>query len=192
MAQKYENAQRWEKIIRAKLTPERFYHSCMVSQKAAELAGRWGADPCKAAEAGMVHDIMKDTPREGQLQTIGKYSIILDNVERTEPKLLHAICGAAVLRSEYGMTDEDMLAAVRYHTTARAGMSILEKVLYLADFISADRDYPGVPVLRVAVNRSLEDGMRTALDYSVRELLDKRAAIHPDTIAARNEMICGR
>ena len=179
-------------IIREKLTEKRFIHSCNVSEKAVELAGRFGADGEKARLAGLVHDIEKDTPPADQLQILEKYSIILDNVERAAPKLWHAIAGAAVLAREYGVTDPDILAAVRYHTTARAGMSLLERIIYLADYVSADRDYEGVEQLRATISSSLEEGMRAALDYSVTELVGKGAPIHLDTVRARNELLCGR
>lgn len=179
-------------ILEAKLSERRFYHSRMVSKEAVKLAKKYGGDEEKAEFAGLVHDIEKDTPGPLQLQKIANYSIILDNVEQSAPKLWHAIAGAATLRNEYGVTDADVLNAVRYHTTARAGMSLLEKTIYLADFISEDREYEGVDGLRTAVYESLEGGMQTALDFSVAELLEKKAPIHLDTVRARNEGICGK
>jgi nicotinate-nucleotide adenylyltransferase len=164
----------------------------MVSKEAATLAKKYGCDVEKAEFAGLVHDIEKDTPRDGQLQTIAKYSIILDDVEKAAPKLLHAICGAAVLKNEYNIEDTDVLDAVRYHTTARAGMSLLEKIIYLADYISADRNYDGVEDLRKTIYASLEGGMDFALKFSINELLIKRAPIHIDTVRARNELIMAR
>lgn len=186
------NGERFLDILKGKLTEKRFYHSRMVSEKAAQLAARYGGNVEKARFAGLVHDIEKDTPGPGQLQILAKYSIILDNVERAAPKLWHAMAGAAVLAHEYGVTDPDVLAAVRYHTTARAGMSLLEKILYLADYVSADRDYEGVGELRRTVDTSLEAGLRAALDFSVTELVGKGAPIHLDTVRARNELVCGQ
>ena len=185
------NEERFLGILKGKLTEKRFYHSRMVSQEAAKLAGLYGADVRKARFAGLVHDIEKDTPGPQQLQILAKYSIILDNVERMAPKLWHAMAGAAVLAHEYGVADPDIIAAVRYHTTARAGMSLLEKILYLADYVSADRDYEGVAELRQTVETSLQGGLRAALDYSVTELVGKGAPIHLDTVRARNELLCG-
>ena len=149
----------YQNFVRARLTPSRFEHSCRVAEQAAALARKYGGDEAKALTAGILHDIMKDTPKAVQLQTIEKYSIILDNVEKAAPKLLHAISGAAVVRFELKIEDPDIIAAIRYHTTARAGMSLLEKIIYLADYISADRDYEGVEGLRQAINGSLSGGM---------------------------------
>lgn len=182
----------FKSILKAKLTDKRYRHTCNVSDEAVKLAKLYGADVEKARFAGLVHDIMKDTPRDEQLRTIEKYSIILDNVEAAAPKLLHAISGAAVLKYEHNITDTDVLNAVRYHTTARAGMSLLEKIVYLADYISADRDYEGVDEFRAKIYNSLEAGLDEALDYSITELVEKKAPIHIDTVRARNELILSK
>lgn len=184
------NSEYYMGIIKGKLTERRFQHSCNVSKEARKLAELYGADAEKAEFAGLVHDIEKDTPNPAQLQTLEKYSIILDNVEKCSPKLWHAIAGAAVLEHEYGISDREILDAVRYHTTAREGMQLLEKIIYLADFISADRDFEGVGGLRKAIYASLDEGFRVALDFSINELVGKGAALHLDTVKARNELIC--
>ena len=91
-----------------------------------------------------------------------------------------------LVEHELGVTDREILDAVRYHTTARAGMTLLDKVLYLADFVSADRDYEGVEALRALVHQDLEAGLREALSFSIAELLQKPAPIHRDTVEAWN------
>jgi nicotinate-nucleotide adenylyltransferase len=184
------NCEYYKGIIKGKLTEKRFAHSCSVSAEAVKLARMYGADEGKAELAGILHDIEKDTPTPLQLQIIEKYSIILDNVESCSPKLWHAIAGAAVLEHEYGIDDRDVLNAVRYHTTARAGMSLLERVVYLADYISADRLFEGVEGLRTAIYASLDAGFRAALEFSINELIGKGAALHLDTVKARNELLC--
>ncbi|MCL2486244.1 MAG: bis(5'-nucleosyl)-tetraphosphatase (symmetrical) YqeK, partial [Oscillospiraceae bacterium] len=166
-----------------KLSPERFRHSLCVAESAAELADRYGADVEKARIAGVLHDIMKDAGRARQLEEIEE----IDELTRRTPKLLHAPAGAAYIRRKLGITDPDILAAVRYHTTARAGMSPLEKVIYIADFISADRDYPDVYVMRALATVSLGEAMRYALCYTIRDLAERGKLIHPDTVAAFNE-----
>lgn len=176
-------------IIKEKLSERRYLHSCSVSEEAVKLAYLYGADPEKARLAGLLHDIAKDMSKDAQLQTFTNYSIILDDVEKFSPKLWHAKAGAALLEYEYGMADGDLLNAVRYHTTARAGMSVLEKIIFLADFISADRDFDGVGELRKTIYSSLDAGMLASLDFSIAELIGKRCAIHIDTVRARNELL---
>ena len=174
-------------IIRGRLTPSRFHHSLAVADQAEKLAALYGADPKKARTAGILHDILKDAAGEEQLQILRDFGILLDSVERVAPKLWHAKAGAAFLEHILGIEDRELLDAVRYHTTARAGMTPLDRVLYLANFTSADRDYPDVDVLRALVLKDEREAMIYALDYSIRELLDKQAAVHPDTFAAYNE-----
>ncbi|MDR3551810.1 MAG: bis(5'-nucleosyl)-tetraphosphatase (symmetrical) YqeK [Clostridia bacterium] len=177
-------------VIHGKLTPQRYAHSIAVSQQARLLALAWGAQTERATQAGLLHDITKDYTREQHLEIFEKYHIALSDVERFSPKLWHAISGRALLENELGIDDAEILDAVRYHTTARAGMSLLEKVIYLADFISADRNFEGVAQLRESVAQSLDRGFLAALDFSISELVAKGSTVHIDTVNARNEFLC--
>ena len=174
-------------IIRGRLTPRRFEHSLAVAKQAEYLAKKYGADPEKARIAGLLHDILKDTDGDSQLQIFKDFDILLDAVEQKAPKLWHAKAGAVFLRHILGITDEDILNAVRYHTTARAGMSPLEIVLYLADFTSADRDYPDVDVMRELTERDPDEAMRYALAYTIDDLNAEGRPVHPDTLACYKE-----
>ena len=174
-------------IIRGRLTPARFRHSLAVAEEAERLAKKYGADPARARTAGILHDILKDAGEDAQLQIFQDFAILLDNVEQQAPKLWHARAGALFIEKVLGVTDPDILAAVRDHTTARAGMSPLEKVLFIADFTSADRDYKDVDVMRRLADEGLSQAMLYALSYTIRDLVKKQAAIHPDTLAAYNE-----
>ncbi|MDR1892272.1 MAG: bis(5'-nucleosyl)-tetraphosphatase (symmetrical) YqeK [Oscillospiraceae bacterium] len=176
-----------KKILNSKLTSERYAHTLCVAEEAAVLAKRYGADKEKARLAGLLHDICKSDNRDSLLQMMREFGIIPDNVEEYAEKLWHARVGAAFCRQRLGIEDEDVLSAVRYHTTARAGMSLLEKIVFLADYISADRDYEGVQEIRTAVYAGLDSGMRVAAAFSMRELIKKQRLIHPNTVAAYNE-----
>lgn len=176
-------------IIRSRLSDYRFRHSLCVAQEAKRLALRYGADPNKAYTAGILHDVMKDTDPKTQLQILADFAILLDEVERTSPTLWHARSGAVFLQRILGITDEDILQAVRYHTTGRAGMSLLERVLFVADFTSADRDYPDVDVMRRLADESLEAAMRYGIDYTIRDLTERGRTVHPDTIQAYDEIV---
>lgn len=174
-------------IIRGRLTPRRFEHSLAVASQAEYLAKKYGADPEKARVAGLLHDILKDTDGDSQLQIFKEFGILLDAVEEKAPKLWHAHAGAVFLQRVLGITDEEILNAVRYHTTARAGMSPLEVVLYLADFTSADRDYPDVDVMRELTERDPDEAMRYALAYTIDDLNAEGRPVHPDTLACYKE-----
>ncbi len=97
--------------------------------------------------------------------------------------------GAVFIERVLGVGDPDILAAVRYHTTGRAEMSRLETVLYLADFTSSDRDYPDVDVLRRLSDEDLDRAMAYALSYTIRDLVEKNRAVHPDTLACYNDVV---
>lgn len=174
--------------IKKKLSEYRFYHSLNVADEAKRLALKYGADPEKAYSAGLVHDIMKDTPKNEQLKLFEKYNIKLTPVELESPKTWHAMSGEAYLRNELNVTDEEILKAVRYHTTARAGMSLLEKVLYIADYTSAERNYDDVDVMREKADRSLEEAMLYGLQFTINEMVTEGRAVHPDSIHAYNEV----
>ena len=174
-------------ILRGRLTPKRYRHSLAVAEQAEHLARKYGVDPQKARTAGLLHDILKDTDGDSQLQIFKDFGILLDAVEQQAPKLWHAHAGAVFLEHILGITDPDILLPIRYHTTGRAGMSGLEVVLYLADFTSADRDYPDVDVMRELTERNVDEAMRYALKYTIDDLNERGMPVHPDTLACYKE-----
>lgn len=179
-------------ILKKRLTPQRLHHSLAVADEAVRLARKYGADPEKARIAGLLHDITKNTAGETQLQMLREFGIILDVVEAQSEKLWHARSGAGFAEHILGIRDTGILTAIRYHTTARAGMSRLEQVLYLADFTSADRDYEDVDVMRRLADSSVAEAMEYALRYTIMDLTGDHRAVHPDTVAAYNEIVCNR
>ena len=168
--------------IRKQLGDYRFIHSLNVAKTAVELARRYGTDEKKAYTAGVLHDVLKDKSPEELLS-------YLTEVERSNHKLYHAIAGAVYVEKELGVTDRDIIDAIRYHTTGRKGMSLLEKVIYIADFISEDRNYNGVERMREKAKISLETAMEEGLQFSIAELAEKLLPIHPDSIDAYNEIV---
>ena len=176
-------------ILRRDLKPKRFEHSLCVAREAKRLAAKYGADENKAYLAGLVHDATKNHSAEKQLKIFERFGIILSDVEAGSEKLWHAISGAAVAKNDFGICDEEILSAIRCHTTAKANMTKLETVLYIADFTSLDRDYDDVDVMRTLADESLEAALRYALCYTVKDLCERELAIHPDTLYAYNEIL---
>lgn len=176
-------------IIQAKLTQKRFFHSVCVAEEAKRLAEKYGADPNKAYLAGVLHDIMKDSSQNEQLQILDRFDIILDNVEAETPKLWHAKSGAVYIEKNLGLKDEDILNAIRYHTTARADMSLLEKILYVADFTSSDRVYKGVEAIRIIADENLEKAVLEGLAFTIFDLSNRKMPIHKNTFEAYNKSI---
>ena len=179
----------YKEVIKPFLSEKRYRHSLAVADAAVRLAKQYGADEEKAYTAGILHDIMKDLPPEEQIKQMMHYDIVLTDVERSGQKLWHAMLGAAYAENELHVEDQDVLHAIRYHTTGRAHMTLLEKVLFVADFISSDRDYPGVEKIRRAAGESLLEAMLSGMTYTIQDLAERRLAIHPDTIAAYNEAV---
>ncbi len=175
--------------IRERLSDYRFRHSVNVSKEAVRLAVKYGGDVGRAELAGLLHDVMKDASKKEQLELMEKYGVRLNEVERNAPKLWHAIAGAVYVQKVLRIRDKDIINAVRYHTTARAGMSLLEKIIYIADYTSEERDYKGVEKMRKACNDSLETAMEEALAFGIEARAEDHTAIHPDTFEAYNEIM---
>ncbi len=151
------------------LEPRRVAHVAGCEQEAVKLALRWGADPGLAAEAAILHDITKKLNFEQQLILFNKYGIISNHAELDYPRILHAITGAALARDVFGVSD-GVYGAIRWHTTGRAGMTTLEKIMYLADYIEPTRDFPGVEGPRELAYADLDAAMALALKNTLDEL----------------------
>ena len=171
------------------LSDYRYHHSKMVAKAAKELAFKYGEDAYKAEVAGILHDITKEMTLNNQLQLLKDNDIILDSVTNSNEQILHAVSGAAYIEFILGIDDSDIINAVRYHTTARAQMSLLEKIVFVADFISEDRTYPDIYEMRKQSDISLEHSMKYALSYVIRSLVECGRCVHPDAINAYNEII---
>lgn len=171
------------------LSDYRRVHSLNVSAEAVRFAEKYGGDVEKARLAGLLHDVTKETDFDRQLQIIENGGIILTELEKRSPKLWHAISGACFVRDVIGVDDPDIFNAIRYHTTARAGMSQLEKIIFLADFTSAERDYPDIDVIREHAEHSLEDGMLYGIKFTISRLVGRGDLVSPDALAAYNEIL---
>lgn len=177
------------KIVKEKTSEPRYRHTLCVMRAAKELAEKYGADPERAATAGILHDIMKDAPPAVQLQTMTESDIILSTVEQAEPKLWHAIAGSAFIRDKLKINDCEIVDAVRYHTTARANMTLLDKILYVADYISEDRSFDGVEKLRKVAAQDLDRAVFEGVKYSIADLTERERFVHSDSVEAYNEYL---
>ena len=178
--------------IKKHLNPDRLYHSLNVADEAKKLALHYGADEKKAFTAGLLHDILKNTPPADLLKFFADNGIMLTKTEQISPKTWHAIAGEVYCERVLGVRDREILSAIRYHTTARAGMTLLEKVIFIADFISADRDYDGVDRMREKAYVSLECAMEEGLQFTLEELAHNGWAMHEDSVDAYNEILYQR
>ena len=173
------------------LSAKRLKHVLGCENEAEKLALFWGADPYKARTAALLHDITKEQNRDEQLKLCEKHSIMISDVEKTEWPLLHAITGAELSKSVYNVSD-DICDAVRYHTTGKANMTLLQKIIYLADFIEPTRDFRGVSKLRKLAYQNIDEALLFAFDSSIMEILKRGGILHPDTVNGRNSICAER
>lgn len=179
----------YKKIIKPMMSEYRYNHCINVSKEAVRFARQYGADEDKAAIAGILHDITKEMPKEEQLQIILDSGIILDDIQKNSSKLWHGLSGSLYIKNFLNIDDEDILNAIRFHTTGRAGMSLLEKIIFVADFTSEERTYKGVATMRKKAKKSLEDAMLYGFKFTFTNLSSRELAIHPDELSCYNEIV---
>ena len=175
--------------LKAALKPERYEHSLGVMETAGEMAARFGMDVEQARIAGILHDCAKNIAPEEAYRLCEEYGVALDEVSRQSFGLVHQYLGAALARAEYGIEDEEILSAIRCHTTGKADMGPLDKVLYLADFTEPNRDkepFAGLKELRALCKTDLDEAMLFALNISIKSIVDRERMMHMDTVHAWN------
>lgn len=180
------NTDEYIELIKGRLSPYRFNHSMCVADRAVELAKRNNLDSQKAYLAGILHDIMKEESLESQQKIIESTGYTMTAVELASPNVYHQMSGAVYVRDILGIDDEDIVGGIRYHTTGRADMTPFEMLIYLADFTSADRDYPDVDIMRKKTDTDFFDGMLYSLTYTITKLAQQSKQIHPDTLHCYN------
>ncbi len=165
--------------------PQRVAHVIGCCETAVRLAERWGADPVDAAHAGILHDVTKALDGANQLRLCRKYDIITDNFEQTHDKLLHAKTGSAVARHIFGENDA-VADAIFWHTTGRADMALLEKIIYLADYIEPNRSFDGVEPIRTLAMQDLDRALLAGFEQSIDELQREKKPLGRHTVQARD------
>lgn len=179
----------YQKIIKPHLSDKRYHHSCEVAKAAKRLAKKYGGDPDRAEIAGILHDILKDTPKDEQLKIMDRFGIILNDIEAVTPNLWHQISGAAYVKNELNIDDPDIVDPIRWHTSGKKDMTLMEKIVFVADFISDDRDYKGVDKMRTIAKESLDKAIIEGLSFTISELAENGKAIVSDTFDAYNDAV---
>ncbi len=182
------------KDLETRLTKKRFRHTEGVAESAKNLALRYGADPNTAELAGWVHDCMKHEKLpvmqalvSEEAEVLGGYPIDEWMLESTN--LLHGPAGAVFAHKHYGIQNPEILSAVACHTTGKPGMKLLDKILFLADYIEPNRDFPGVEDIRRAAGKDLDWACLVAYDDTIAHLADEHEYLHPLTIDGRNDLL---
>ena len=161
-----------EQVVKGLLKPNRIPHVLGCRDTAVALARHWGANEADAARAGILHDITKALPTALQLTLCDDYGIMLDAFSQKNPKTLHALTGSLVAKRVFGENPE-VVAAIRYHTTGKPDMTLLEKIIYVADYMEPNREFPGVEKLRELAYSDIDEALRLGLEMTL-ELLEKQ------------------
>ncbi len=167
---------------------KRHAHIRGVEEEAVRLARHWGADEADARHAGILHDCTKYLSLAEHLAICKEYNVPLDELEQVSEKLLHSKTGAALARHLYGQ-NEQVYWAIYWHTTGRPDMTLLEKLIYLADYMEPNRDFDGVEELRRLCYEDLDAALTLAFTMSVEELKERGKDIHPNTQGALDWML---
>lgn len=179
-------------LIQQRLSPKRFKHSLNVMERAVYLSRIIGADPAKAELAGLLHDVEKNTDEKILLQNLQNSDILFSDADAVLPQLWHAPAGMLFVRDKLDIRDQDVLNAIRYHTTGRANMSPLEKTVYLADLTSADRDYPDAEFTRQLSEKDPDGAILYSLQFILGEMLRQGKVLHPDSVECYNQIAAAR
>ena len=167
----------------AMLKPKRVRHVQGTEEEAVRLAFRWGADVELAREAAILHDITKKLDHEAQLRIVAEYGMLIDTLTRESGKLLHAKTGAILAKEKFSVSDE-VYQSIAYHTTGRGDMLLLEKILYVADFIEPGREFDEVKALRELAYTDLDQAVLFGLRLTKAEVEARGDLPHPDTVSA--------
>ena len=178
-----------KKLVKARLSEKRWTHTKNVKKMAVKLARRWGTDPEKAAMAAILHDSAKELPKQELLQIFADNAIIAENAPARPLPVWHGIAAAILAETQWGITDPEILSAIRCHTTGKPGMSKLDKIIYLADMTSAERDWPGVEKLRKLELKDLDAAMLAALKQTNDFVLSQGKPLDPMSKAAYEDIL---
>jgi predicted HD superfamily hydrolase involved in NAD metabolism len=169
------------------MTEKRRIHTYAVAEEAVKLARRYGEDVEKAELAALFHDFFRGISVEelnGYVKAFGLNHVYLNN-----NNLAHGKIAAIVMERDYHITDQDIINAVSFHTTGRAGMSLLEKIVYLADAIEPNRIYPGVNELRELATKDLDKACLQSLNTNIEYIRGKGIYLDEDTLQARDSLL---
>ncbi|GIO35918.1 HD domain-containing protein [Paenibacillus antibioticophila] len=175
-------------MVSGQMPEKRWRHVEGVMTTSVSLAKRYGADPEKADLAALLHDLAKFWPMERQEAVMLEHGLQPELLQY-DRQLLHAEIGAYVAEQEYGIRDEEVLNAVRYHTSGREQMTLLDKIVCLADYIEPGRNFPGVDQIRELAEHNLEKALICGFDSTISFLLQQGKIIFPLTVIARNSLI---
>ncbi len=168
------------------LSEKRFAHTVSVADEAKRLALIWGADADNAYLAGIAHDIAKEIPRDEALRLLDEFGYASDETERMNTALLHGPLAAYIVKKEFDIDNSEILEAIRFHTTGRPDMSLMEKIIFIADFTEPLRRYPQAEEVRKLAERDLDSAVLCQTEYVIKFIIDSGRVLHHSTVDTRN------
>ena len=171
------------------LSPKRFNHCVNVSLMAEKLAKNYGVYSEKAKLAGLLHDICKEKPDEENVEILKKNGYFASSDKINAVKILHGPSASFFLKEEYDITDNEILNSVRYHTTGRKNMTLFEKIIFTADYISSERDWPNVEEIRSIAFKNIDEAVLIKLVYAIKKCINNSQSINIKTVELYNELI---
>ncbi len=175
-------------VLKNRLNPKRFAHVLGVAQTAVKYAKLYGADVEKAEIAGLLHDCTKDFTYDIQLKLLETYGVDARPEDKKEP-IIHSVTAPISAKHDFGIEDEEILNSLRYHTTGRAEMSLLDKIIYVADFTEPTRNYSDVDFYRQKAEKDIDEALFLGMKWIIRDKIDNDRFLHPDSIKMFNSML---
>ncbi len=183
------NIEEIKEYLKINLNSSRYNHVMGVVSTAKSLAKHYGCDIDKAEIAALCHDVAKNLNNSEMNKIFEKNNVVLSKDEQQGREIWHAIVGPIIAKEIFGIDDKDILNAIRWHTTGRENMSILEKVVYLADVIEPSRNFDGIEEIREYAFKDIDNAMIMALTHTNQYLLARGFAVDINTVKARNYLI---
>lgn len=178
-----------KKYLKERLSEKRYEHSLNVKKTAVKLSETYKGEVEKAALAGLVHDCAKHMSDDEILSLADKNGIFVDEVSRLNPKLLHGNVGSVVAKKIMGVFDQEVLSAIACHTTGKKNMNLLEKIIYIADYIEPARNFQGVEELRKKAFIDLDGAILDAFNNTIQVVINRGQLLHLNTIEGRNYLV---
>ena len=177
-----------KEIIKNRLSNERYYHSICVANQCEILAKQYNINIVNARLVGLVHDIAKELSKEEKINYAIKNNITIDEIEKIKPGLLHGKIAADIAKKEFGFTEE-MSQAITCHTTGKENMSSLDKILFVSDAVSQDRQWPDIQNIRNLAKENLNEAVLYILNMIIKEKINNKELLHINSILARNNIL---
>lgn len=180
---------RIDEYLKNHLSKRRYIHSINVADTAVYIARHYGADEYKARIAGLVHDSSKEESYDDLVNYAKNCGFSVDEESYSIPEILHGPGSVYIAKSLFGIYDEEILSSIRYHVTGRKNMTLMEKIIFIADYVEPSRKFDGIDRVRALVYQDLDEALLSALDLTIMYIIDRKGLLHRDTVDARNFLI---